>query len=149
MGASLVAQMVKCLSAMQGTRVWSLGWEDPLEKKVAAHSSILAWKIPWTVEPGSVLSIGLQRVEHDWATSLHFTSDFYWVLLFFVFSFTGDSSQFCFLKLIQNWPLIITFLQLQLSKPSLIIFHLHVQSVASCWISCFPFFCTIFSVKDN
>ena len=50
--ASLVAQMVKCLSAMQETQVQSLGWEDPLEKEMATHSSILAWKIPWTEEHG-------------------------------------------------------------------------------------------------
>ena len=63
--ASLVAQMVKRLSAMQETQVRSLGWEDPLEKEMAAHSSILAWKIPWTAEPGRLLSMGLQRVGHD------------------------------------------------------------------------------------
>ena len=50
--ASLVAQMVKHLSTMRETRVRSLGWEDPLEKEMAAHSSIVAWKIPWTEEPG-------------------------------------------------------------------------------------------------
>ena len=50
--ASLVAQMVKSLSAIQETRVWSPGEEDPLEKEMASHSSILAWKIPWTEEPG-------------------------------------------------------------------------------------------------
>ena len=65
LGASLVAQTVKCLSAMQETRVLSLGWEDPLEKEMAAHSSILAWKIPWTAEPGRLLSMGSQRVGHD------------------------------------------------------------------------------------
>ena len=48
---SLLAQMVKHLPAMQETRVQSLGWEDPLEKEMATHSSILAWKIPWTEEP--------------------------------------------------------------------------------------------------
>ena len=53
---SLVAQMVKRLSAMQETLVRSLGWEDPLEKEMAAHSSILAWKIPWTEESGLGLS---------------------------------------------------------------------------------------------
>ena len=63
--ASLVAQMVKPLSAMQETRVRSLGWEDPLEKEMAAHSSILAWKIPWTAELGRLLSMGSQRVGHD------------------------------------------------------------------------------------
>ena len=63
--ASLVAQTVKCLSAMQETWVRSLDWEDPLEKEMAAHSSILAWKIPWTVEPGRLRSMGSQRVRHD------------------------------------------------------------------------------------
>ena len=57
--------MVKCLSAMQETWVQSLGWEDPLEKGMAAHSSILAWKIPWTAEPGRLPSMGSQRVGHD------------------------------------------------------------------------------------
>ena len=61
----LVAQMVKCLSAMQETQVQSLGWEDPLDKEMAAHSSILAWKIPWTVEPGRLPFMGSQRVRHD------------------------------------------------------------------------------------
>ena len=54
-------------------RVQSLGQEDLLEKEMATHSSILAWKIPWTEEPGRLLSMGSQRVRHDWATSLHFT----------------------------------------------------------------------------
>ena len=54
------------------TRVWSLGQEDPLEKEMATHSSILAWRIPWTEEPGRLQSTGLQRVGLDWATSLHF-----------------------------------------------------------------------------
>ena len=48
-----------------GDRVQSLGWEDPLEKEMAAHSSILAWKIPWTAKPGRPLSMGPQRVGHD------------------------------------------------------------------------------------
>ena len=52
--------MVKRLSAMQETRVQFLGWEDPLEKEMAAHSSILAWKIPWTAEPHRLLSMGSQ-----------------------------------------------------------------------------------------
>ena len=52
--AFLVAQMVKNLPAMQATQVWSLGWEDPLEKEMATHSSILPWKIPWTEEPGGL-----------------------------------------------------------------------------------------------
>ena len=55
----------KRLSAIQETQVRSLGWEDPLEKEMAAHSSILAWKIPWMAEPGALLSMGSQRVRHD------------------------------------------------------------------------------------
>ena len=47
--------------------VWSPGWEDPLEKRMAAHSRILAWRIPWTEEPGGLRSIGSQRVGHDWS----------------------------------------------------------------------------------
>ena len=69
-GASLVADRLKHLPPMQETLVWSLGWEDPLEKEMAIHSSILAWRIPWTEEPGGLQSTGSQRVGHDWATSL-------------------------------------------------------------------------------
>ena len=67
-GASLVVQMVKDLPAMQEpweTRVQSLGWEYPLEEGIATHSSILAWRIPWTKEPGGLQSIRLQRVGPD------------------------------------------------------------------------------------
>ena len=60
---------VKRLPAMQETWVWSLGWEDPLEKEMVTHSIILAWRIPWTEKPGRLQSTGSQRVEHDWATS--------------------------------------------------------------------------------
>ena len=63
--ASLVAQSVKNLPAVQETQVQTLGWEDPLEKEMATHSSILAWKISWTEEPGGLQSMGLQRVGHD------------------------------------------------------------------------------------
>ena len=59
------AQMVKNLPAMQETWVQSLNWEDPLEEGMATHSSILAWRIPWTEEPGGLQSMGLQRVGHD------------------------------------------------------------------------------------
>ena len=64
-GASLVAQMVKHLPTMQETWVRSLGQEDPLEKEIATHFSILAWRIPWTKEPGRLQSMGSQRVGHD------------------------------------------------------------------------------------
>ena len=65
----LVVQMIKSLPAMQETRVWSLGWEDPLEEGMATHSSILSWIIPWTEEPGWLQSMGLQGVGHDWVTN--------------------------------------------------------------------------------
>ena len=65
-GASLVAQTVKCLPAMRETWVRSLGREDPLEKEMATHHcSILAWRIPWTEEPGGLQSVGSQRVGYD------------------------------------------------------------------------------------
>jgi len=61
MGVSLVAQSVKSLPAMQETRVRFLCWEDPLEKEMATHSNILAWRIPWTAKPGRLQSMGLQE----------------------------------------------------------------------------------------
>ena len=64
-GASLVAEMIKHLSAMLETWVRSLGQEDLLEKEMAAYSSTLAWKIPWTEEPGRLQSMGSQRVRHN------------------------------------------------------------------------------------
>ena len=63
--SSLVAQMVKNLPAMKETGVQSLGQEDTLEKGMATHSSILAWRIPWTEKPGGLQSTGSQRVRHD------------------------------------------------------------------------------------
>ena len=64
--------MVKKLPAMRTTWVLSLGQEDPLEKGMATHSSTLAWRIPWTEEPGGLQSMGSQRVRHDSATNTHF-----------------------------------------------------------------------------
>ena len=72
--ASLVAQTVKNLPAMQETRVRSLGQEDPLEKEMATHFSIFAWRIPWTEEPGDLQSMRSLRVGHNSATNIH-TSD--------------------------------------------------------------------------
>ena len=60
-----MAQMVKCLPAIWETQVQSLGWEDPLEKEMATHSSTLAWKIPWTEAPDRIQSMGSQRVGHN------------------------------------------------------------------------------------
>ena len=67
-GASLVAQSVKNLPAIQETLVLSLGWEDLLEEEMATHSSTLAWEIPWTGDAGWLQSMGLQRVGHELAT---------------------------------------------------------------------------------
>ena len=71
--SSLVAQMVKPLPTMRETQVQSLGWEDPLEKEMATHSSTLAWKFPWMEERDRLRSMGSQRVGHDWETAQHRT----------------------------------------------------------------------------
>ena len=62
-----MAQLVKSLPTMQESQVRALGWEDPLEEGMATHSSILAWRIPWTEEPSRLQSMGSQRVGHDWS----------------------------------------------------------------------------------
>ena len=80
-GASLVAQMIKHLPAMRETWVRSLGLEDALEKEMATHSSILAWRIPWTEEPGGLQSMRSQRVRHDWATHFHFQAGWQYTAL--------------------------------------------------------------------
>ena len=66
--------------------VWSLGWEDPLEKKMATHSRSLAWRIPWTEEPGRWQSLGSQRVGHDWAHRAYMLTGMYGI-------YKGPSSQ--------------------------------------------------------
>ena len=76
--ASLVAQTVKNLPAMRETQLWSLVLEDPLEKETAAHSSILAWRIPQTEEPGGLQSVGSQRVGHTWSNWAFFGIAFLW-----------------------------------------------------------------------
>ena len=85
--ASLVAQRLKCLPPMWETWLWSLGREDPPEKEMVTHSSILAWRILWSEKPGKLQSMGSQRVGHDWATSLS-------LLYHFIFHW------FCFWKFI-------------------------------------------------
>ena len=65
-----IAQMVKNLPAMQETQVQLLGQEDPVEKEMATHSSILAWEIPWAEEPGGLQSVGSQRVGYNWMTNI-------------------------------------------------------------------------------
>ena len=66
-GASFIVQLVKNLPVTQETRVQFLGWEGPLEKEMVTYPSILAWRIPWTEEPGRLLSMGSQRVRYDLA----------------------------------------------------------------------------------
>ena len=66
--ASLIAQMIKNLLAMWETWVPSPGWEDPLEKRMATYSCILAWRSPWTEEPGRLQSMGSQKFRHNWVT---------------------------------------------------------------------------------
>ena len=87
--ASLVAQTVKNLPAMQETWVWSLGWEDHLGEEMATYSGILAWRIPWTEEPGGLQSTGSQRMWHNWATNTHTHThthtSFTWRFFFFCF----------------------------------------------------------------
>ena len=73
----LSAQRLKNLPGTRETWVWSLGQEDTLEKEMATHSSILAWRIPWTEEPGGLQSTGSQKVRHNWATSLSTLSFFF------------------------------------------------------------------------
>ena len=77
-GDSQVAQTVKHLPEMGEMKVWSLGWDDSLEKEMATHSSTLAWKIPWVKEPGRLQSMGSQGVGKDWATSLSFFTFMHW-----------------------------------------------------------------------
>ena len=79
MWSTLAAQRLKHLPAMQDIWVWSLGGEDPLEKEMATHSSILAWRIPQMEEPAGLQSMGSQRVRHNWVTSLTFHLP--WVLI--------------------------------------------------------------------
>ena len=88
--ASLVAQMVKNLPAIREILVWSLGWEDLLEKGTATHSGIVAWKIPWTEEPGGLQSMGLQRIGHDWVPR---------PTLLLTFTFSGTSLPVQWLRL--------------------------------------------------
>ena len=74
-----MAHRLKCLPPMWETWVQSLGWEDTLEKEMATHSSILAWRSPWTKEPGRLQSMGSQRVRHEWVTS--FSLEFHNVII--------------------------------------------------------------------
>ena len=93
-----MAQKVKNPPAMQETQVQSLDWEDPLEKEMATHSSILAWRIPWTEQPGRPQSMQSQRVSHDWVTDTFFFL-FVNYLLNFLLSFVLNFKNTCSLLL--------------------------------------------------
>ena len=129
MWASLVAEMVKNLPAMQATQVWSLGREDPLQKEIATHSSILVWEIPWTEKFGGIQSMGLQRVRHDWATNifhLYYFLDstykwYYIVFIFFWFISPSIRSISCCWK----WQCFIPFYGLYMPYP--------LKPVVCCW----------------
>ena len=80
--------VVKNLPAMKETQFWFLGQEDPLEMETATHSSILAWRIPWTEEPGRLQSVGSQRAGHDWVTKTHTCNYFKILSTWWIFSLT-------------------------------------------------------------
>ena len=88
-----LAQMVKRLSTMWETRVQSRGWEDPVEKEMAIYSSTVAWKIPWTEEPGRLQSMGSQRVRHDCATSLSLFSHYVPLQTLYHYGFRGGEGR--------------------------------------------------------
>ena len=131
--ASLVAQMGKNLPAMQKTQVWSLGWEDPLEKEMATHSHILAWKIPWMEEPGGLQSMGSQRVAHDWATSFSLTIQ---AFVGKVMSLLLNMLSRCVIAFLpRSKCLLISWLQ----SPSEMIFGAQENKVCHCF-HCFPIY---------
>ena len=111
--ASLVAQMVKNLPAMQESWVQCLGPKDPLEKEMTTHFSILAWRIPWTEEPWGLQSTGLQRVGHDWVINIHcikrWRNELIWnkKLVFCIpqWFYIMKGSRICHSYLLQNVPL--------------------------------------------
>ena len=108
---SLVAQTVKRLPTMRETPVWSSGREDLLEKEMETHSSILAWKIPWTEESLRLQSMGSQRVRHDWVTS------------FSLISLTNIFKLFKFISLKYSWFTMLCYFLLY-SKVIHIFFHI-------------------------
>ena len=117
--ASLVALVVKNLPAMQETWVWSLGWEDPLEKGMAAHSSILGWRIPWMEEPGGVQSTGSQSVIYSLGTNTFSFYVFIWLHQVWVVAWGIFVESFriscCDTQILYLWP---------------------VGSVVACGVSC-------------
>ena len=90
----MVAQTVKYLPAMQETRVQSLGWEDPLEKEMATHSSTLAWKMPWTEEPGRLQSMGSQSQTRLSDDTLHLRARKDFEMILFI-PWVAEGKTFC------------------------------------------------------
>ena len=124
---SLVAQMVKNPPVMQETWVQSLGQEDPPEKWMATHSSIMAWRIPWTEEPGELQFMGLQRVRHDWTTNKHTQMSIYtffpknlceWKFELEIFL---KNTSYCFSSVIKSCPTLCD--PTDLSIPGLPVHH--------------------------
>ena len=152
--AFLVVQRLKRLPAMQATWVQSLGREDPLEKEMATHSSILAWRTPCTEEPSGLQSMGSQRVGHDWATSLSISA-FFIVQLSHPYMTTGKTILLTrrtfvgkVMSLLFNMlsRLVITFLPRTkslliswLQSPSAVIFGAQKNKVWHCF-HCFPIY---------
>ena len=106
--SSLVASRLKHLPGMWETRVQSLGWEDPLEKEMATHSSTLAWRITWREEPGRLQSMWSQRVGHDWVTHTHTSSGCQFLcskVILFLFQFYWETIEIypCLKFLCTEW----------------------------------------------
>ena len=91
-------------SAWQCKRPWFYPWEDPLEKGVATHSSILAWKIPWTQEPGGLQSMGSQRVRHSWAIEHTYVSPYLEILALFLWKLKRNGNRILFFFRITSYP---------------------------------------------
>ena len=105
--SSSVAQRIKRLPAIRETWVRSLGWEDPLEKEVATHSSILAWRIPWTEELDGLQSMGSHRVGHNWGTNTSVGTRLFFMLLriFWISrSRTAQRNKLCLMRGLQKMP---------------------------------------------
>ena len=112
--STYVAQMVKHLSTMRETRVQALGWEDPLEMEMAIHSSTIAWKIPWTEEPGKLQSMGSQRVGHGGATSFSLSLSFTHTYMLCVCVYVYSS---IYSKKYMTWFLILAGLESHYPNP--------------------------------
>ena len=132
-----MAQMVKRLSTMWETRVQSLGWEDPLEKEMAIHSSTIAWKIPWTEEPGRLQSMGSQRVGHDWAIFTRSQSKFVQFLLYYlVCHFSKELAKHGSRKSDNRWKYLDPYVHIKNQvRNQYILISLLYFSIGKLWIS--------------